>query len=100
MGLSECLASISYHGEFEVTSNTSESVVDVQSVLPSDPGAVVVDGSTKTCTEKMPREMTASKYRRKTTGHGQYTFSPDSDLSIRQQNLPVGDVNGRTVVFD
>lgn len=104
LGLSECLAEITYHGESTVTpvdlSHADQITVD--SAVPNSIDAVVPDGRIET--ERSPAEMERVEGGgRKTTGFTSYAFSPDNEsLSVLANGdlaEPVAKVDDQTVMF-
>jgi len=98
LGLSEYLAEIEYHGEFEPESDGSGDVVEVSSTVPSDD--VIPEEGTEFRMEKPPAFMTADSGGRRTTAFVSYSYSPDAEpLKVRGGDVETRKVDGRRVVF-
>jgi len=97
LGLSECLASITYEGEHEITaSEVADPTVDSAVVEAVD--SVVLDPQTPVRTERSPGFMRADDGGRITTGFVSYAYSPNGDpLRVRGGDAHI--VDGRTVMF-
>ena len=97
LGLSECLASITYEGEQVITaSDVTDPVVESAVVEAVD--SVVLDPETPVRTERSPGFMRADADGRITTGFVSYAYSPDGD-PLRVQDTDAHVVDGRTVMF-
>ncbi|MFP8954198.1 type I-B CRISPR-associated protein Cas5b [Natrialbaceae archaeon A-arb3/5] len=100
LGLSEYLAEIEYHGQFEVESSSADrdQQVDVDSAVPDAVEDVILDEGTRCEVEESPAFMAADAGGRTTTAFTTYTYNPDADpLSVR--NVEAATVDDRTVVF-
>ncbi|USZ68377.1 type I-B CRISPR-associated protein Cas5b [Halorussus salilacus] len=104
LGLSEHLAEIEYHGEYDVEPMAvdSEEIVTVESAVP-DADGVVPSPETTYGTERSPGYMTKTTGEgeftgRKTTGFLTYTYSP-SGAPLDVKGVEPVEVDGRTVVF-
>lgn len=102
LGLSEHLAEIEYHGEYEAGSIETNGTVNVESAIPDAKG-VVPDSGVTYGTERSPGYMTRTAGEgeftgRKTTGFLTYTYSPDCD-ALEVSGVEPVEVDGRTVVF-
>jgi len=97
LGLSECLASITYEGEHTITASE---VADptVESAIVEAVDSVVLDPQTPVRTERSPGFMRADDGGRITTGFVSYAYSPDGD-PLRVQGSDAYVVDGRTVMF-
>jgi CRISPR-associated protein Cas5h len=97
LGLSECLASITYRGEHTITaSDVADPTVDSAVVETVD--AVVLDPQTPVRTERSPGFMRADDDGRITTKFVSYAYSPDgAPLCVRDSDAYV--VDDRTVMF-
>ncbi|QIO25550.1 type I-B CRISPR-associated protein Cas5b [Haloarcula sp. JP-L23] len=97
LGLSECLASITYHGEHNIESaDATDPVVDSAVVEAVD--SVVLDQETPVRTEQSPGFMRTDDGGRVTTDFVAYGFSPRGDpLTVRDTDACV--VGGRKVMF-
>lgn len=98
LGLSEYLADVEYHGEFEVESGPDEGVVEVDSAVPDATDDVVPQPNSRCQIEESPAFMTADAGGRTTTEFTTYAYSPDAQ-SIAVDGLSTSRVDGRTVVF-
>jgi len=98
LGLSEHLAEIEYHGEFEIEDGPEEDTVAIDSAVPDAVDEVVPDSATRCGIEESPAFMAADGGGRTTTSFTAYAYSPDAEpLEIR--NIEASRVDGRTVVF-
>lgn len=101
LGLSEHLAEIDYHGEFDVDGDESAGVVEVDSAVPDAIENVKMEPETRCSTEQSPAFMTTDGGGRTTTAFTSYAYNPDAeplkvDVGDRLTPATVGD---RTVVF-
>lgn len=98
LGLSEHLATVEYHGEFDVETGPTDDIVTVDSAVPEAIDAIVVNPGTKYGIERSPAFMKATDGGRTTTGFRAYAYNPRGDpLSVR--DIPCCNVDDRTVVF-
>lgn len=98
LGLSEHLAEIDYHGEFDVEEGTSNGVVEVDSAVPDAVDDIVPAPETRCQIEESPAFMTTDKSGRTTTAFTTYAYNPDAEpLAVR--DVDTARVDGRTVVF-
>ena len=98
LGLSEHLADVRYHGEFEITRDETDEPVAVDSAVPNAVEDVVLDAGTRCQVEESPAFMTTDSGGRTTTDFTAYTYNPDAEpLTVR--NVEPARVDGRTVVF-
>jgi CRISPR-associated protein Cas5h len=98
LGLSEHLAEIEYHGEFEIADVPIGDVTDVDSAVPNTVDNVVMDPTTRCQVEESPAFMETDAGGRTTTAFTTYTYSPDAEpLTIR--GVDAARVDDRTVVF-
>lgn len=98
LGLSEHLAEIEFHGEFDVEDGSDEGIVEVDSAVPDAVDDVVLDSETRCGIEESPAFMSADSGGRTTTAFTSYTYNPDAEpLAVR--NVDASRVGGRTVVF-
>lgn len=97
LGLSECLASITYEGMHKITaSDVADPTVDSAVVESVD--SVVLDPQTPVRTERSPGFMRADDGGRITTEFVSYAYSPDgAPLRVRDSDAYV--VDDRTVMF-
>ncbi len=98
LGLSEYLADIEYHGEFEVEEGSENNPVEVDSAVPNAVDEIVLEEGTRCQIEESPAFMTADAGGRTTTGFTTYSYNPNAEpLTVR--NVETARVDGRTVVF-
>jgi CRISPR-associated protein Cas5h len=98
LGLSEHLANIEFHGEFEVEHVEFDDVVEIDSAVPNAVDDVVLDQETRCQIEESPAFMTADAGGRTTTAFTTYAYNPDpGPLAVRDADAVR--VDGRTVVF-
>ena len=103
LGLSEFLASVTFHGEFALTpaSDGDGESVAVDSALPA-PEGIVPAPERPHATERSPGDMTRTSERgftgRKTTEFLRWAYSRDGD-PLRARTADAYEVDGRTVVF-
>lgn len=98
LGLSEYLAELEFHGEFQIEDGSDEGVVAVDSAVPGAVDDVVIDQGTRCGIEESPAFMAADADGRTTTAFVEYVYNPDADsLAVRDVDAAV--VDGRTVVF-
>lgn len=98
LGLSEHLAEIEFHGEFDIKSGVDDDVLAVDSAVPNAVDDVVLDPGTRCEVEESPAFMTADRGGRTTTAFGTYVYNPDAEpLDVRGSDA--SRVDGRTVVF-
>lgn len=98
LGLSEYLAQIDYHGEFDVEPGPRGDQVKVDSAVPNAVEDVVLEPGTRCQVEESPAFMTRDTGGRTTTGFTAYTYNPDAaPLSVK--NVKPVRVDDRNVVF-
>jgi CRISPR-associated protein Cas5h len=102
LGLSECLASIQFHGEFTPSTVGSEDTIAVDSAVP-DPDAVIPAPDTPHGTERSPADMTTTDRPgeftgRRTTEFLRWAYSRDGK-PLQTRGIEVHNVDGRNVVF-
>ena len=98
LGLSEHLADIEYHGEFDVADGPQTDTVEVDSAVPNAVDDVVLDVKTRCQIEESPAFMESDTGGRTTTGFTNYAYNPDAD-SLEVRDTTAATVDGRTVVF-
>lgn len=100
LGLSEYIAEIDYHGEFDIDSESEADgqPVAVDSAVPDAVEDVVLDAGTRCQVEESPAFMATDPGGRTTTDFTVYTYNPDAE-PLRVQNVDAATVDGRTVVF-
>lgn len=101
MGLSEHLAWIEYHGEFEVDPVDAADPVAVQSAVPDGIEETVPKAGTSYNIERVPGFMDATEHGRRTTSYVDFAFAPDPDEAVElvPQSVTPASIDGRTVVF-
>jgi len=101
MGLSEFLAWITYHGEFDVEPVESDGPVSIESAVPDGIDAAVPTAGTSYAVERVPGYMEATGDGRRTTGYVDFAFAPEphEDVQIVPEMIAPARVDGRTVVF-
>ncbi|MFW5950267.1 MAG: type I-B CRISPR-associated protein Cas5b [archaeon] len=98
LGLSEYLAEIEYHGEYDIASGPSSGTVAVDSAVPNAMDNVVLDPEARCQIEESPAFMRSDGGGRTTTQYTTYTYSPDAEpLEVR--DVTTSRVDDRTVVF-
>jgi CRISPR-associated protein Cas5h len=98
LGLSEHLADIEYHGEFDVSDGPQTDTVEVDSAVPNAVDDVVLKEGTRCQIEESPAFMESDAGGRTTTGFTNYAYNPDAD-SLEVRDTKATSVDGRTVVF-
>ena len=98
LGLSEHLAELDFHGEFEIKTGSSEGVVSVNSAVPDAVDDVVLDPEMRCGIEESPAFMTTDSGGRTTTAFTAYAYSPDAE-SLTVRDVATSRVDGRNVVF-
>jgi CRISPR-associated protein Cas5h len=97
MGLSEYLASIEYHGEFE-PSRTEADLVSIRSAIPNGVEDIVPTTETSHRVERMPAFMEAHDGGRRTTAFADYAFA-EKPIDVRPGNWSPATVDSRNVAF-
>lgn len=98
LGLSEHLAEIDYHGEFDVEPGPDEDRVAVDSVVPNATDCIVPEPGVRHQIERSQAYMEADSSGRTTTEFVDYAYSPDDD-PLTATDLTTSVVDGRTVMF-
>ena len=98
LGLSEHLAEIEYHGEFDIEGGPRDEVTDIDSAVPNAIDDVVLEGGTRCQLEESPAFMETDAGGRTTTAFTSYTYSPDAE-PLRVRDIEASRVGDRTVVF-
>jgi CRISPR-associated protein Cas5h len=98
LGLSEHLAEIEYHGEFDVEQEEASGETVVDSAIPNSVDAVVPNSETRCQVEQSPGFMTADESGRTTTAFTTYTYNPDGN-SLTVRSIDPWTVDDRSVVF-
>jgi CRISPR-associated protein Cas5h len=98
LGLSEHLAEIEFHGEFDIRDGPAEDTIAVDSAVPNGVESVVLEPGTRCQVEESPAFMVNDSGGRTTTEFTSYVYNPDAEgLSVR--DIDASNVDGRTVVF-
>mgnify|MGYP006926896158 CR=1 FL=1 len=103
LGLSEYIASITYHGEFtpEPVSETKSSEVQVNSIVPKSAGDIGAVEGVRVVSEQTPAEMRYVEdpfSNRRTTAYTTYKYRNDGEvLPVTTEHAAT--VNGNTVIF-
>ncbi|RJT07550.1 type I-B CRISPR-associated protein Cas5b [Halococcus sp. IIIV-5B] len=98
LGLSEHLAELEYHGEFEIQDGPTEEIISVDSAVPNAVENVVPEPDSRCQVEESPGFMEADSGGRTTTAFTSYVYNPDAE-ALRVKNVETNTVDGRTVVF-
>ncbi|GAB3037656.1 type I-B CRISPR-associated protein Cas5b [Natronobiforma cellulositropha] len=98
LGLSEYLAEIEYHGEFDVEAGPETETVEVDSAVPNASERVILEQGVRCQVEESPAFMERDAGGRTTTGFTTYTYNPDAD-PLRVRDIDASRVDSRTVVF-
>jgi len=98
LGLSEHLAEVDYHGEFDVERGPETDPVSVDSAVPDAIDDVVLDPDTRCQVEESPAFMAADEGGRTTTAFATFTYNPDAE-PLRVRNVETARVDGRNVIF-
>lgn len=98
LGISEHLAELEYHGEFNVTPGPRNGTVEVDSAIPEAVENVSLSPGTRCQVEESPSFMTTDDGGRTTTDFTAYVYNPDAGpLSV--SDVEPARVDGRTVMF-
>lgn len=98
LGLSEHLAELDFHGEFDIESSVEEELTAVDSAVPNAVDDVVLDSGTRCGIEESPAFMSADSRGRTTTAFTTYVYNPDAE-PVTVRNTQTSLVDDRTVVF-
>jgi CRISPR-associated protein Cas5h len=99
MGLSEYLASVEYHGEFEPTPVEFDDSVNIESVVPEIVDDVVPSADSAHRVERMPGFMEAHDGGRRTTEFTDYAFVNSGSVAVNTTEATPVEINNRTVLF-
>jgi CRISPR-associated protein Cas5h len=99
LGLSEYLASVEYHGEFEPTHLEGTEGVSVESVVPDIVDDIVPTPGSTHRVERMPGVMEAHDGGRRTTEFIDYAFTESGTLKINTDTGTPVELDGRVVLF-
>jgi len=98
LGLSEHLAEIEYHGEFDVQAGPTSEIITVDSAVPNAVDDVKLEPRTRCQVEESPAFMTTDSGGRTTTAFTTYTYNPDAE-PLKVHDIDTSRVGDRTVVF-
>lgn len=98
LGLSEHLADIEYHGEFDIEDGPQQDTIDIDSAVPNAVDDIVLGAGTRCQIEESPAFMETDSGGRTTTGFTNYAYNPDAK-PLEVANTSAASVDGRTVVF-
>jgi CRISPR-associated protein Cas5h len=100
MGVSEHIAAIEFHGEFETDRvDAQDGTVSVDSALPDAGTATIPQSGVTYNVERVPGFMEADESGRRTTGYVDYTFTEAAAIEARVSGFSPVETDGRTVVF-
>lgn len=99
MGLSEYLASVEYHGEFEPSPIESDNSVSVESVVPEIVDDVVPSTDSTHRIERMPSFMEAHDGGRRTTEFTDYAFADSGPITVSTSEAVPVEIDNRIVLF-
>jgi len=100
LGLSEHLAEIEYHGEFDIdpVPGPNDEPLEVDSTVPGGFEDVLMEPNRRCQVEESPAFMQSDENGRSTTAFTTYAFNPDGG-SLTVTDAPTSTVDGRRVVF-
>jgi CRISPR-associated protein Cas5h len=98
LGLSEHLAELEFHGEFDIRDGPTGDTVSVDSAVPNEVESVILKPGTRCQVEESPAFMANDAGGRTTTEFTSYVYNPDAE-GLAVQNTDAVRVDGRTVVF-
>ncbi|QZA88398.1 type I-B CRISPR-associated protein Cas5b [Salinarchaeum sp. IM2453] len=100
LGLSEHLAEIDYHGEFDVepVTTSDDGTLDIDSTVPGGFDNVIMNTDRRCQIEQSPSFMERDKNGRSTTAFTTYAFNPDGGM-LTVTDATASTVGNRTVVF-
>jgi CRISPR-associated protein Cas5h len=98
LGLSEHIASITYHGEFEPTIRNSDGVVEVDSAIPEQTTKIIPISDQSHSIERSPSQMEADETGRVRTASQTIAYNPTSG-ALTLRDVTTHTVDGRTVMF-
>jgi CRISPR-associated protein Cas5h len=99
MGLSEYLASVEYHGEFEPTPVEFNDSISVESVVPEIVDDIVPSAESTHRIERMPGFMQAHDGGRRTTEFTDYAFADSGSIAVNTTEAVPVEIDNRTVLF-
>ena len=98
LGLSEHLAELDFHGEFEIRDGPTGDTVRVDSAVPNAIEDVVPESDRRCQVEESPAFMETDPGGRTTTAFTSYVYNPDAE-GLKIGDIEASRVDGRTVVF-
>jgi CRISPR-associated protein Cas5h len=98
LGLSEYLAELEFHGEFDILGGPTGDEVTVDSAVPNAVERVIPELDTRCQVEESPAFMVKDSGGRTTTEFTPYVYNPDAE-GLRVRDIVANSVDGRTVVF-
>jgi CRISPR-associated protein Cas5h len=98
LGLSEHLAELEFHGEFDVQDGPTNETVSVDSAVPNAVEDVIPEPESRCQVEESPGFMETDSGGRTTTAFTSYVYNPDAE-GLRMRDVDANTVDGRTVVF-
>jgi CRISPR-associated protein Cas5h len=99
MGISEYIAGVEYHGEFEPKRAEAGGSVSVDSVVPDVVDDVVPSPGSTHRVERMPGAMEAHDGGRRTTEFIDYAFAESGSVTVTTEEATPVVLDGRTVLF-
>jgi CRISPR-associated protein Cas5h len=99
MGLSEYLASVEYHGEFEPEPVEFDGSVSIESVVPEIVDDIIPSADSTHRVERMPGFMEAHDGGRRTTAFTDYAFADSEPIIVNTTEAVPVKVDDRTVLF-
>lgn len=101
MGLSELLAWVDYHGEFEVEVLDPDGTITIDSAVPDAIDETVPQPGKGYTIEQVPGFMEATEEGRKPAGYIDFAFAsdPDETVEVLPESIAPVEVDGRTVIF-
>jgi CRISPR-associated protein Cas5h len=98
LGLSEHLATVKFHDDYEVEDGAVEDEIQVDSVVVDAVDSIVLERETECRMERSPGFMEAADGGRRTTAFLSYAYNPAGEpLTVR--DVQTATVDGRTVMF-
>jgi len=98
LGLSECLATVEYHGEFPIEKDPQSDTIAIDSTVPEAVDAIVPTPETRYQVEQTPAFMESDDSGRTTRAFVSYAYNPDGG-SLTVTDVATYSVDDRTVVF-
>lgn len=98
LGLSEYLASVEFHGEFEVEEGDPKDPAEIDSAVPEAVDSIVPEPGETHGIEQSPAFMETHDGGRRTTGYTAYAYDSGGG-SLKVRNVSPSVVDGRNVLF-